>query len=211
MRAPVVTLALAITLSGCSTVAMPDTTIDKTQVTVMQTRLVDLNWEGLQLPDELRPELPPFTMVADDEYPEAYVGCMNDAGFDNYTAMPNGWTIDGREQTTGQAQAEMLANYVCGNSFWQESALSYFRSDAQLKYQYDYYHDVLVPCIEMRGGHVTEVPTREEYVNSMGWWHPYYGIEESSQKTYFARSSNRDACPAAAPGLPSDEFDWFWE
>ena len=199
MRALVVLAVLA--LSGCATVSLPDPGMSDAEMERYHRLQSDSSWQNTSLADSLRPPAAAKQVVTGEEWAEIVAECMNSAGFDNYRAIDGGLSIEYVSRSADDATAEIIAHFSCNENLWLEGEEEYLLNSAQLDYLYDYYQDVLVPCLSVNKVEIWDQPTREWFIGANGGWNPYYSVESVSwplleDQTIFAE------CPAMPPGMP---------
>lgn len=198
-----VVVALALMLSGCSVVTAPHGGISDTELATMQQRALDVRWQHTGLPDSMRPPAVPVQTVSNEEWAPAWAGCMNAAGFDNYRVQGNGVSIEFVKQTPEEDDANALALYVCETSIRVGSQETFVYNPAQLDYLYDYYRDVLTPCLLVRDIELDpeQVLTREQFSDAFGGWNPYAVVTQNMRERLIADDSIFDECPPEPPGI----------
>ena len=147
-------------------------------------------------PSAERPEVPIERFLNADEFLAVYE-CMADAGvpveFGEDGGVSWSWSSD------DPIDAE-LARYTCQAQYplYPPQAGSF--TDEQHEYLYDYYQDVLVPCLLLQGYPVDgDVPTREEFndlTSIHASWSPYSFIESPSDW------EELEALYATCPAIP---------
>ena len=134
---------------------------------------------------------------------------MNVAGFDQYVAVDGGYQTEG--DLTERSNAEVLAAYVCDTSFEVEGQYDNWLNARQLDYVYDYFQGSLVPCIELLGYELLEPPTRAQFTEQWGGWHPYFAVDESQFERYFADNRVPSECPPFPAGIEDPGYATLWE
>lgn len=201
-------LLVLLLLSGCTTVSAPEPGLSDSEWEALQDRLRDSDWQMANLPDDLRPPDPPATEVSIDDWGAVFVGCMNRAGFDNYSDLGGSgysFSSDGSSPPN-----ERLASYLCTVSYRLYTRDEGWFNKAQLDYLYDYYEQQLVPCLTLHGATFTEVPTREIFTQQFGSWHPFLAISEDESDQIFHNADVKRECLAMPPGIPDPGFDFLW-
>ena len=190
---------VALVLPGCvATVSAPEPGLSDTERAEFQQWQSDNWWQVTGLPDELRPPDPPTELVSSEEWADKFVSCMNDAGFDNYTAQPGGYSVEDH----GLNDDEQLANFTCTLSFAVDVGDSYQFNHAQMDYWYDYFKEDLIPCLANHDIPVFEAPTRAEYYDTFGGWHPYWAVRSKDQEFVAGNQQLQRECPYSPPGFP---------
>ena len=205
-------LLVVVALTGCSTTTVPEAGLDDKQLAAIRNMFDDANWANTGLSDDLRPPHPVVTTVSGEDWADAYVKCMNIAGFDQYVAGADGsFTITGVENLNARPVDEAPANYICNASFEVDGNYDGYFNPAQMDYLFDYFQQVLVPCLEVRGYSVVQAPSREKYIEVWGGWHPYFSVEASEQRDLFDDDGVLEACPPTPAGMPDPGYAGMWE
>jgi hypothetical protein len=165
MRKLLAAAVIALALAGCTQVAEPPQPTDA-ELDAYILEQQDRQWYEYGSPQFVRPEVQ-SQLVEPNKYNDPDESCGAgvvsiidiDGGIVSVTAVPSSET----------AQYEC---HVAQISY--PSSVEYYTSD-QLGFLYDYYRDVLVPCLQMQGLVVTYAPTREEFSSAPGLvpWDPY--------------------------------------
>ena len=196
----VAALAVALVLCGCATVKAPTPGLSAAEEAVLRAQSLELNWATTGLPPEMRPPEVPVEVVSREEWSNKFVACMSDAGFDNYTAVTDGFQRYGDAESDG----ERIANFVCEASYTVPAEQYGYLNPAQQEYVYDYFVEVLVPCLQDRGVEPRGLPTREQFLNN-GWsWNPYEYVESNFQERPFSDRQLRRDCAPLPPGVFND-------
>ena len=191
-------LALALTLAGCvAAVDVPEPGFSDAELAERQQALGDNIWQFTGLPSELRPDDPPTVFLSGIEWADQFVGCMNDAGFDNYTSVPGSYSVEDR----GRNEAELQAYYTCNLSYVVDYAEMGELNHAQAEYWYDYFKEQLVPCLENHDVVMFEAPTLAEFRQGFGTWNPYWSVRPKDQQFALADERLHRECPFAPPGV----------
>lgn len=195
-------IAVLLTLSGCVTaVSAPAPGLSAAEEAAVRQLVSDSVWESLGLSSELRPPDPPVVVVSPEDWVGEFSSCMNDAGFENYLesqgAMSSG---------QGQSQDEQLAVYRCSVGVSVDYGETGFLNHAQRDYWYDYFGQVLVPCLVDHGVDVLEAPTRAEFQEGFGDWNPYWAIGAVDQDRVYGDTQLQTECPFAPPGVPDPGY-----
>lgn len=199
MRALAIVAVLA--LSGCATVSLPDPGMSDAELERYHRLQSDSSWENTNLADDLRPPAAAAQEVTGEQWAQIVADCMNAAGFDNYQAADGGLYIQYVSRPADDATAEVVANFSCNENIWVEGEEEYLLNSAQIDYLYDYYQDMLVPCLFVHEVEVGDLPTRELFMGANGGWNPYFTVASASwplleDGTVFTE------CPAMPPGMP---------
>ena len=94
-----------------------------------------------------------------------------------------------------------IARYVCDAKYPVDPSLTQPPTDAELDYLYNYFVDVLNPCLEREGIEVIEPPSRQAFKDSLlspDSWSPYVDVDIRGQDEW--TRLNR-ACPQSPPGF----------
>ena len=193
-----VALVLLLALNGCAVVTAPPPGLSDGERAVLQQRMRDAYWQMTQLPDDQRPQDPEMVRVDGDEQTSLFVRCMNDAGYDNYAVEADGYSYTWT--AVGQRDDAALAEYVCHVSMWPDIENGFFNA-AQISYLYDYYRDVLVPCLRTHGVDFVQLPTRAQFDEGEGQWNPYFSVTDGSVAK-ISDTSILASCPATPSGIP---------
>jgi hypothetical protein len=205
MGRALVAVALLVVLAGCSATSAPAPGLSASERRAAQQLMSDGYWEFSGLPDDQRPAATPVTLVSAEEWPERFVKCMNDAGFDSYQVIDGGYSTYTDGSTPHEAEA--LATYECSTSFWVEDG---WYNTAQQNYLYDYFEQMLVPCLALHGGEVWGAPSREKFIAEQGNWHPYFAIRKQDQERIVADKTVPVDCPPVPVGMDDRGYAYLW-
>ena len=143
-----------------------------------------------------RPDVAVERFINADEFLVVYE-CMADAGVPVEFGEDGGtsWTI--AEDAAGSTA---LAEYTCTAQYpFYPPQVRHF-TDEQHAYLYDYYQDVLIPCLLMEGYEVSDAaPTRKEFDDLTtldSFWNPYDFID------YPLDYDELEALYATCPSIP---------
>ena len=192
-RAAAVVVA-ALLLAGCTAVPMDEPLTGLApEEEVLYAQSFALQWSGIEVPDA--PEVPVVAYVPSAGWGTVVAGCMNAAGYDQYSATRSGMSYPSRD-----SEAETLALYTCIGQYPVQADFSAYANKAQLEYLYDYFRNSLVPCLAARGYIVPgTAPSREEFteLTVQPRWNPYNALRERPTEAV------RESCPASpfAAGL----------
>ena len=193
MRA-VAVVGAALLLAGCTAAPMEEPLTGLTaDEEVLYAQSFALQWSGIEVPDA--PEVPVVAYVPSAGWGTVVAGCMNAAGYEQYSATRSGMSYPSRD-----SDAETLALYTCIGQYPVQADFSAYANKAQLEYLYDYFRNSLVPCLAARGYIVPgAAPTREEFTEFtvQPRWNPYNALRETPTEAV------RESCPASpfAAGL----------
>ena len=194
-----VAVVTAVALGGCATLAAPEPGFSDEEWAEYTYAQADARWEYLGLPLDLQPLNAPVVIVASDDYPAKYAECMNDAGFDRY--LPDG-TIEGSEDSfVVTSDAELIASFGCSTHLALKSQENGMLNAAQREYAYDYYAEVLVPCLIKHNIDLGAVPSREQFDEMLGVWNPYNSVREEDLDRVSSDDELRADCLPVPPGM----------
>ncbi|MHA6669748.1 hypothetical protein ACX3O0_12865 [Homoserinimonas sp. A447] len=162
-------------------------------------RLVEIQLESRRadllsrFPDAVLGEIERIRFVTPEEWPEAIAECLTGMGFEA-TASADG----GIEMSYANEQAEPaeLAHYTCGAKYPVHPKYSQPLNEAQLEYLYDYYVNVLSPCLEGEDVSVADAPSLSSFLEAddAERWFPYNSVDRFSPKL-------EEKCPQSPSGL----------
>jgi len=192
-------VAVVLVLSGCASVdRVPEPGFSAGELNeFLQTRS-DAHWAGLRLPDELRPEDRPVTIVSFDLWWQSFRDCMDAEGFGRIGEDPNPYAAEGRLPSL----EFRLADYTCSQQVVPDPVEAGVLNRAQSEYAYDYLQQTLIPCLVNRGVTIDWAPSFTEFRDEYSRWNPilYLGPEEYAR--VMRDTELLEACPPIAPGLP---------
>lgn len=165
-----VALAASVLLTGCAVDRGEVPRPTGSELEVLNQRVRDIQWQVLQFPpNAARPAVEFEEFVDPDRTGEVYTACMVEAGH-------TGWTPTNVGAFGGPSSAERRDLYVCVSRYPLAPSNYGFYTSAQLDALYNYYRDLLVPCLEASGIAVTAPPSREDFTDAAGFglqWSPY--------------------------------------
>lgn len=175
-----VALAAVLTLCGCAAPRVPAGPTPQ-DVSYYNDRLLDLTWANTGVEGE-RPEVAQGDALSQAEWFDFVFSCFASKGIGDVglswslsdgaaITTPSGAEI--REDTVQRAFFECVARHPMDMTL--ENTLL---SADQLNYVYTYYSDEVVPCILLHGFTLDHALTREQFIDSLGRWNPYYSIAE---------------------------------
>jgi hypothetical protein len=185
-------------LGGCTARPLPPGPTDA-DVARYYDAIADSHWDALGFgPSVERPATPATQFSTPETWAASVARCMNDAGFDEYSAQGGSLTIT--EPDPNPSTEQKLASYICELSYQPAAVTGQILSAAQLDYVYDYYLRFLIPCLELQGETLDDVPSREAFVaqSALGPWSPYWGIVTRDTERF---ERLRTECPPMPPGL----------
>jgi hypothetical protein len=136
-------------------------------------------------PDADVPEVDQVRLVTLEEWPFAMAECLSAQGF-LATAVDGGLSAGA---PTGQEMPYAIAYYVCSVEYPINPRQMVPLVDDQIRYLYDYYTQVMTPCLEAEGYQVPDPPSQQTFISSYGQpgsWAPYTLVAEavSSQEEW---------------------------
>ena len=187
-------LGAALLLAGCSAAPVEEPLTGLTdEEQQLYAQSYALQWSGIELPDA--PEVDVVAYIPSAGWGTAVSGCMNAAGYAEYSATGSGMTYPARED-----DAETLALYTCIGHYPVQADFSAYANKAQLEFLYDYFRDSLIPCLAAEGYVVPgTAPSREQFSEFTvePRWNPYNAL------LHTPTAAVRERCPASpfAAGL----------
>ncbi|MDR1355215.1 MAG: hypothetical protein LBJ43_02945 [Propionibacteriaceae bacterium] len=160
------------------------------------------------------PKVQVVRFVAPAERPEAWKECMLAAGWAVYLTFDSGMAPPD-DLPSDQLSAYYLDEYVCFAQFPIPPWLVQVFGGDQIRVVFDYYVNVLIPCLAERNIRVAEPPTWEVFRDS--WvsdgsggfsagsdaWFPYGSVKASTYSETAWEELN-----IACPQNPSNEILW---
>lgn len=188
MKPGVVVIAAMLALAGCAAapIAEPRSGLSDAEE-LLYAQSFALEWAGIDVPEA--PAVPVVAYVPPAGWGTVVAGCMNAAGYADYSATRSGMTYPSRE-----SDAEALTLYTCIGRFPVRGDFSAYANTEQLEYLYDYFHDSLIPCLAAEGYLVPgTAPSREEFteLTVLPRWNPYNAMLQSPP------ADVRERCPAS--------------
>lgn len=169
----VLAVGIALVASGCvSARPMPAPLAAGDPEVVLESRL-DQAWFNTGL-DGPRPDVEVGEPVEGDSSPIAE--CLFSSGHESFgfSDGPGGPVLEqiGSSAPTATMQLDFFACFAATPTIFEFSTPLF--SPAQLDYLYDYYQELVIPCLAAVGVNPSTVPTREEYYGDRyGSWTPY--------------------------------------
>ena len=196
---PLIVLVV-LALAGCAS-PVPEQGDGYDYAVIVHERL-DSVWQQTGLPDSARPALEPGPTVDQFEAGAAFAACMVQRGWPDYSSGDTGYSY--QDISLVDSAPERLDWYECFAAYPVDSKYT-LRSVEQFDFVYDYYQDILIPCLAENGHPLTAAPTREEFRTSWDqWsgplfpflWNPYYEVRRQG-----AVDTNdlEKLCPAVPP------------
>lgn len=196
---------LLLALTGCTVVPAPEPGLTTEEKDAIREKQTEGLWAATGLYPDQRPASPPVTVVSLDDWAAAYVKCMNVAGFPSYEVTEGGgFTYEPSEGD--DSELERLSIYLCQMSFELEGQFDNRYSAAQIGYLYEYYSEELVPCMASRGFPVAGGPTRYEFEQGLGSWHPYLALRDDVRLEMMTDPDFLVVCPPMPPGIPDPGY-----
>lgn len=157
--APSVFVAMTALLASCSS-PVPAASVEpdeagSAQVTEWRNGLAQMY--GLKTP----PEVTPIREVWPEERDALILECMTSKGFPPDEPGVQGWAIP-----DAQMGAFNQASYECALSYPPRAETFEPLNDDQKNLIYDYVIDTQIPCLEAKGFVITEVPSRQVFVDT---------------------------------------------
>lgn len=113
--------------------------------------------------------------VRDSDRPIVLDSCVRDLGVTGVRFSADATTTSA-DATPDEALLQRLAIQACALRYPALALRSYLMTNAQLNYMFDYYQNVLVPCLRS-SGYLVSLPGREQFVNNGSRefyvWNPY--------------------------------------
>ena len=183
MRLRIVLFAGALVMiPGCSTSMSPPPEPTPADVAELWSLQVDTVWQDTGLEDDLRPEVTAGEPINVGEIARVFAGCMMDRGWPDYFADSSSASYRSLNETS--SDAERLDWYSCF-AMHRMANSGNLRSIAQYDFVYDYYQEILIPCLRENGYAVLHAPSRDEFRTGTGVdvpafqpfvWNPYYAL-----------------------------------
>lgn len=148
----------------------------------------------------MRPDVDLVRFIDPSEWAEVMVDCLVDQGVDAKVSNDGQGGFES-QGVAGQEMSMEIARYVCDAKYPVDPSLTQPPTDAELDYLYDYFVDVLNPCLEREGIDVIEPPSRQAFKDSLqspDSWSPYLAVGIPGQEEW--TRLNR-ACPQSPPGF----------
>lgn len=199
-------VAVAAVVTGCSnagpTLPPPPPQLSEQETSAAYAELLEQSWQGVesQFPDAVRPDVDLVRFIDPSEWAEVMVDCLVDQGVDAKVSNDGQGGFES-QGVVGQEMSMEIARYVCDAKYPMDPTLTQPPTDAELDYLYDYFVDVLNPCLEREGIDVIEPPSRQVFKDSLqspDSWSPYLAVDIRGQDEW--TRLNR-ACPQSPPGF----------
>lgn len=188
MKRALAALAAMLALAGCTTVPVgePRSGLSDAEEQLYAQSFA-LEWAGIEVPGA--PAVSVVSYVPPAGWGTVIAGCMNAAGYEDYSATRSGLSYSARE-----SDAESLALYTCIGQYPVRGDFSAYANKAQLEYLYDYFRDSLIPCLAREGYLVPgTAPSKESFtaVTVLPRWNPYGALIDRPP------ADVRERCPAS--------------
>lgn len=182
-------LAVVVNLTACSTEIRPPELPDYSPAELEAQTAADnqraLNDLLRDFPDAEVPEVDRVRLVSLEEWPNAMAECLSAEGF---VAIAE----DGGLSTSapfGQELPYAISYYVCSVEYPINPRVMVPLVEDQIRYLYEYYTQVMTPCLDAEGYEVPEAPSLQTFVSTYGQsgsWAPYTLVAEavSSQEEW---------------------------
>jgi hypothetical protein len=170
-RAVAVCMLAAIALTGCAQTRPP---ISDEQRAAIRSSILELTWAAVekQYPEAIRPRVIMGGTVPDHEWNDTVVECLRSDGI--VARVSRGKVLYG--SNAGQHQVDVaVAYYLCQASHPSQSQVAWFLDETQTGALYDYYLDIVRPCLLSAGAPSPPSPPRakaREAADFLGW-NPY--------------------------------------
>jgi len=147
-----------------------------------------------------RPTVAPGAFVSIDDWPDLMNACIDEANVEDannwFTYTDSGGQASYMAGVVGDRV--QLANYVCHATYVVEPIDYGMLSDDQKTALYRYFQTWLVPCLESRGHHITDIPSADLFQDAYSW-NPY---TELVTVTGRFQAPDRAQLVAACPPYP---------
>jgi uncharacterized protein YceK len=195
-----VVIAVTLLLTGCTSSGSsdqptPDALTESESEALIQAR-IDEAWSRAGQTGD-RPTVKIVRLVSLFEWPDAIAKCLNDAGYDNVSAVDGGLEI--RDILEEQRSAMALAQYICEAQYPTDPKYNVPLNESQLSYLYDYLKNEQKPCLEKAGYTISEPPSEQKFIESYyrtGGWQPYSELPSGN-----AGNEMEKSCPQIPTGL----------
>lgn len=164
-------IVAAVLLAGCTPVSHSS----EADVELRVLHHLDESWDPVDR-SNTRPASRPVRFALPNGWGFLMRQCMVNSGYVAYTYD----TIDGFTNGLNRVNyfgREGLAWYRCTQDLPQYFIVFTKLEPSQLDELYHYYTTWLVPCLEAAGASISDVPSREEFIDGgegqPGWWNPY--------------------------------------
>ena len=128
------------------------------------------------------PETEIIRVIVPEEQPEVWQACMTEAGF-VVSTTPDGGLAPPQDLPDEQRAAYSVADYVCHAKYPVDAAMFRSFGEEQIRATFDYYVDVLTPCLEEHG--ITVGPPSSWATFRSSWISDGRGGFHASEATWF--------------------------
>lgn len=176
-------VSLLATVAGCSSSPRPPELPDYSAAELEAQTAAD-NQRALDallrdFPDAEVPNVERVRLVSLEEWPFAIAECLTAEGF--VAIAEDGGFSSGAP--FGQELPYALAYYVCSVEYPINPREMVPLVEDQIRYLYDYYTQVMTPCLEAEGYEVPPAPSQQTFVSTYGQpesWAPYTLVAEAA-------------------------------
>jgi len=192
---PVLAISVVLALAGCA--AAPPPPLGDDERAMILGRVQDEAWSRVDYPEALRPPVPAEETLADEDWIVAVIACLKNVGFD---VTRRGFEF-GYRSSQGQTPLDFaVRSYVCSIKNPRLGAVAVYLDDDQLGLIYDYYAQVVRPCLLLEGQSSPVPPERGEFVDRffLFSWHPYDDVWAAALPTDRLAAIERECPPVPA-------------
>jgi hypothetical protein len=171
-RVSVASLLAVFALTGCVQSTRPPMSDD--QRAAIRSAILNLTWAEVeaQYPEAIRPQVSMGRTVPDHEWNDVVVACLRADGI--VAQVSRGKVLYG--STEGQHQVDVaVIYYLCQASHPSESQVVWFLDETQTTALYDYYFDIVRPCLLSAGAPSQPSPpgAQAREAVALDGWNPY--------------------------------------
>jgi hypothetical protein len=187
-QAAIVLLVSAVlVVGGCAPAGSPEPPTAPSLDEATQTQLLadqrDSRWADVLglFPTAARPDTEIVRLIRPNEWAETQAGCLQEQSFD-VTAGADGGLRPGSIPDE-QQEALAVAMYLCDASYPIDPSKTLPLSNDELSYIYDYFVEVLTPCLEAAGVDVPAPSSRAMFLetyDSGAAWNPYVHVPSTT-------------------------------
>lgn len=192
-------------VGGCTASSTPEPPVvdPMSESDIEAQALLDLKQSETQylgaFPDLEVPVVTRIRFIETDDWAPVMAECLTDAGFPTVAA---GGGIPSTSPD-GQEQSWALAAYTCSAQYPIDPHLTRPLNDDQIRYTYDYYTQVSVPCMKNLGfDDVSPAPSAQTFIDQYakpGSWSPYW--DAATQASTDLWDQIQEECPETPPGI----------
>ena len=146
------------------------------------------------------PEVEVVRYIASEERGEVMNDCLRESGW----AVDSGGMVD---VPAGQESKYQESQYVCAMKYPVPARYDQEWGDEQLRQQYAWTTEFVVPCLEEAGHPITNIPSESVFLERWTSERPFFPFEQvqipgggSAQQFNKAWSDLEQACPQMTPG-----------